>query len=204
MIRPFPRGPCLGTAVLLALTIGMPQPANGQTIVQHATVVSAGGAPGSGGSFRLNGTVGQGSGIGRTAAGSFDENVGFWYAVLPEFVPDSVDTLLISLASSTSALLTWTTQPYADAYRVFRSSAAYFDATGAPWTIVDAPDTTLTVTTGIGSTSANYSYRVRAWSTGGSSDASNTVGEHDFSSTGTLLKSGSGMQVNPSSERGVR
>jgi hypothetical protein len=137
--------------------------------------------------FRLNATVGQGSGIGRTAGGSFDENVGFWYAILPEFVPDPVDTLLISLASSASAILTWTTQPYADAYRVFRSNVAFFDALGSPWTVVNAPDTTLTVTDGIGDDATNYSYRVRAWSAGGSSDASNTVGEHDFTCTGTLL-----------------
>jgi len=155
--------------------------------------------------FRLNATVGQGSGIGRTAAGSFDENVGFWYAILPEFVPAPVDTLLISLVSSTSALLTWTTQPYADAYRVFRSSVAFFDATDSPWSVVSAPDTTLTVTDGIGDTSANYSYRVRAWSTGGSSDASNTVGEHDFSHSGSLLKAGAGAPASfPSTERGTR
>lgn len=202
MIRPFPRGPCLGTVALLAVAIGTPNPVPGQTIVQGATVVSAGGSPGSGGVFRLDATVGQGSGIGRTTGGSFGENVGFWYAVLPEITPGAVDTLLISLVSGTSALLTWTTEPYADAYRVFRDSVAYFDATGVPWSTVNAPDTTLTITTGIGDTSVNYSYRVRAWSTGGVGAPSNTVGEHDFSSTGSLLKSGSGSHS--SAERGAR
>ncbi|MBN1423266.1 fibronectin type III domain-containing protein [Candidatus Fermentibacteria bacterium] len=204
MRRWLPRGPCIGVAVLVTVLVAPPA-AHCQTIQQQATVVSAGGAPGTGGVFRLNATVGQGSGIGRTAAGSFCENVGFWYSILPEVTPGSVDTLLISLATSTSAVLTWTTTPYADAYRVFRESVAYFDATGAPWTVVNAPDTTLTVTTGIGDTSVDYSYRVRAWSSGGEGAPSNTVGEHDFSSTGTLLKNGFDVPSQPGSTgRSVR
>ncbi len=191
MYRDMARKPCLWLAMGLALVLLVavwPQTAPAQTLEMNTSVVSAGGAPGTGGVFRLNGTVGQGSGIGRLSGGQFNEHMGFWYAILPEVTPGSIDTLTIALTTSTSALLTWTSDRYADEYRVFRDSFAYFDATGAPWTVVNPPDTILTVTNGIGNTSTNYSYRVRAWSTGGSGPASNTVGEHDFSSTGTLLK----------------
>jgi hypothetical protein len=187
-----PRGPCSRVFLVLcmaALLSFLSLPAEAQTVVMHNSVVSSGGSPGTGGGLRLNATVGQGSGIGRLSGGQFKENVGFWYAVLPEVVPGSVDTLTITLLSDTSAVLTWRKALHTDAYRVFREDFAYFDATGAPWAVVTPPDTTLTILhNGIGSTSSNYAYRVRAWSTGGHGPASNTVGEHDFSSTGTLLK----------------
>jgi len=191
MNRGFPRGPCLPKGVLwisIVLLGVWSCVAPAQTIEMNTTVVSAGGAPGSGGAFLLNGTVGQGSGIGSLSGGQFYEHVGFWRAILPEVVPGSIEPLTIALATSTSALLSWMSDPHADEYRVFRDSFAYFDATGTAWTVVSPPDTTLTVTAGVGNTSTNYSYRVRAWSTGGSGTASNTVGEHDFSSSGTLLK----------------
>ena len=159
-----------------------------QTIEMTADVLSSGGSPGTGGTFKLNGTVGQGSGIGRLSGGSFEENVGFWYAKLSEILPGGIDTLLITQTASDSALLTWTSDPYADMYRVYRSSDAYLDASGTPFTSVAPPDTTLIIDTGIGDTSLNYAYRVAAWSTGGLGAGSNTVGDFDFSSTGTLLK----------------
>ena len=187
-----PRGPCsrvglvfLSAALLAVLSLSV----SAQSVVMHNSTASSGGSLGAGGGLRLNATVGQGSSIGRLSGGQFKENVGFWYAVLPEIVPGNVDTLTIALLSDTSAVLTWRKALHADAYRVFRQAFAYFDATGTPWDVVSPPDTTLTIIhNGIGSTSSNYAYRVRAWSTGGYGPASNTVGEHDFSSTGTLLK----------------
>jgi hypothetical protein len=187
-----PRGPCSRVVLVFFVTTLLAVfslPVGAQTVVMHNSAVSAGGSPGTGGGLRLNATVGQGSGIGRLSGGQFKENVGFWYAVLPEIVPGSVETLTIALLSDTSAVLTWRKALHTDAYRVFRETFAYFDATGTPWDVVSPPDTTLTIIhNGIGNTSSNYAYRVRAWSPGGYGPASNTVGEHDFSSTGTLLK----------------
>jgi hypothetical protein len=172
--------------VVLCLLLAVPFGCPAQTVQLHASVASGGGAPASAGGLRLDGTVGQGSGIGRLSGGQFNDNVGFWYALLKEPVPGAVDTLEIRLASADTATLTWRTSPYADEYRLFRSMQAYFDATGPPWAIVYPPDTTLNFGEGIANVDTNYSFRVRGWSTGGYGPASNTVGEFDFcDSTGT-------------------
>jgi len=200
-----PRGPCQFIVMVLFLS-SFHIAISAQTIEMTADAVSSGGSPGSGGSFKLNGTVGQGSGIGRLSGGSFNKNVGFWYAKLSEIIPGGIDTLLITQTASDSALLTWTSDPYADTYRVYRSSIPYLDASGTPWTSVTPPDTTLIIDSGIGDTSLNYAYRVAAWSTGGLGNGSNTVGDFDFSSTGTLLKEQTDTDKNDTwkRERGER
>ncbi len=170
---------------VLCLFLAVPLVCLSQTVQLHSSVASGGGLPASGGVLRLDVSVGQGSGIGRLAGGQFGEGLGFWYTVLGEPVPGAVDTLMIRRASADSAELTWRSDPYADEYRLFRSMQAYLDATGSPWAIVHPPDTTLNFGEGIANVDTNYSFRVRAWSTGGYGPASNTVGEFDFAdSTG--------------------
>jgi hypothetical protein len=172
-------------AAVLCLSLAMPLGCLAQTVRLHSSVVSGGGLPASGGVLQMDGSIGQGSGIGRLAAGQFGEGLGFWYTVLKEPVPGAVDTLMIRRASADTAQLAWRSNPYADEYRLFRSMQAYFDATGSPWTVVHPPDTTLDFGEGIANVDTNYSFRVRAWSTGGYGPASNTVGEFDFAdSTG--------------------
>ena len=200
-----PRGPCQFIVMVLFLSF-IHVAVFAQTIEMTADVLSSGGSPGTGGSFKLNGTIGQGSGIGQLSGGAFMENVGFWYARLSETIPGGIDTLLITQTASDSALLTWTSDPYADMYRVYRSSTSYLNASGTPWTSVTPPDTTLIIDSGIGDTSLNYAYRVAAWSTGGLGDGSNTVGDFDFYSTGTLIKTMTNEDRNDISirERGER
>ncbi len=108
--------------------------------------------------------------------------------------PPTVET--IEVVNGDELQLTWNTvstdslsrQELVTTYRIYRGTDAYFDVgTGSLLGSVSRPETTFVdVTTGIvGDGSTNYSYAVTALDQhGNESQASNRIGEHDFTSSG--------------------
>jgi hypothetical protein len=64
------------------MTLAMAGSASAQTFTISKSVIGAGGLPMSGGTFSMNGTIGQPA-IGPVSGGNFTVNQGFWYTLGP-------------------------------------------------------------------------------------------------------------------------
>jgi hypothetical protein len=87
--------------------------------------------------------------------------------------------LAITLVSSPTARLSWDAVALATAYDLYRSTSAYFTASGSPWQTVSAPTVQYDFTDGIGDASLTYYFKGKARNAAQSSPESNTVGEFE-------------------------
>ena len=98
--------------------------------------------------------------------------------------------LTITPISSTAARLSWDPVALATAYDLYRSTAAYFTATGSPWQKLSAPTTQYDFTEGIGRSTLTCHFKGKARNGAQTSPESNTVGEFERSSTSSAEKPG--------------
>jgi hypothetical protein len=88
--------------------------------------------------------------------------------------------LTIRTLGPSSARLSWSSVVGATHYDIYRSTMAYFAASGAPWQTIAAPTTQLDFSAGIGNPAINYSFLGIARNASQTSPSSNLVGEFDF------------------------
>jgi hypothetical protein len=171
-------------SILLLITITLcPMPVRAQYVLQ-TSVISAGGAHMSGSTYAVTGTVGQSSPVGMSSGSSYVTHHGFWYAAGWGAALDAM-LLAIELISPTTARLSWATVAGATFYDLYRSTSAYFSASGSPWQTVAASTTQHDFTDGVGDAETNYFFKGIAKNVSQSSPESNTVGEFDLGTGGS-------------------
>ncbi|MBN1424736.1 hypothetical protein JXA88_09270 [Candidatus Fermentibacteria bacterium] len=172
-------------ALTVALLCGA---ATAQTyVLKESTFGSAGGAM-SGTTYAVTGTLGQPSPVGSSAGSSYQTYHGFWHAA--GWAPLDAMVLAITLVSSTTARLSWDPVALATAYDLYRSTSAYFTASGSPWQTVSAPTVQYDFTDGIGNFALTHYFKGKARNAAQTSPESNTVGEFERSSTSSAAKPG--------------
>lgn len=166
----------LGALLLLIL---LPLPARGQYVV-GPSVIAGGGARMTGGSYVVTGTTGQSSPVGSSAGGAYQIRHGFWHAATGGGGALSPMLLAITLLNPTSARLSWAAVTGATFYDLYRSSTAFFNASGTPWRTVASPATSSDFAAGIGDAATNYFFRGIARNASQISPQSNVAGEFDY------------------------
>lgn len=162
--------------VVLSLVPGL----CGAQYVVRPWVVGGGGGRMAGGSYVVTGTTGQSSPVGISTGGGFVTRHGFWHATLGGGGALEAMVLSITLLNPSTARISWPAVSGATFYDLYRSTASFFNPSGAPWQTVAAPTTQLTFTEGVGNPSLNYFFRGVARNASQASPPSNTVGEVDF------------------------
>ncbi|MBN1426483.1 hypothetical protein JXA88_18190 [Candidatus Fermentibacteria bacterium] len=166
-----------GSVVLLLLLL--PLSAEAQYVV-GPSVIAGGGSRMTGGSYVVTGTTGQSSPVGTSAAGAYQTHHGFWHAATGGGGSLSPMVLAITLLNPTAARLSWATVTGATFYDLYRSTTAFFNASGAPWRTVAAPATSSDFAAGIGDVATNYFFRGIARNATQLSPQSNVAGEFDY------------------------
>ncbi|MBN1426009.1 fibronectin type III domain-containing protein [Candidatus Fermentibacteria bacterium] len=162
--------------------------ASAQTyFLRESTFGTAGGAM-TGSSYAVAGTLGQASPVGTSAGATYQTSHGFWHAA--GWAPLEAMVLAITLVSSTTARLSWDPVALATAYDLYRSTSAFFTASGSPWQTVSAPTTVHDFTDGIGDPSVTYFFKGTARNAQQTSAESNTVGEFERSTAGVARGKG--------------
>ena len=162
--------------------------ASAQTyFLKESTFGSAGGAM-SGTTYAVTGTLGQPSPVGASAGATYQTYHGFWHGI--GWTPLDAMLLAITLVSSSTARLSWDPVALATAYDLYRSTSAYFTASGSPWQTVTAPTIQYDFTDGIGNSALTYYFKGKARNAVQTSPESNTVGEYERSTGGSAAKPG--------------
>ena len=149
--------------------------------LKESTFGSAGGAM-TGTTYAVTGTLGQPSPVGTSAGSTYQTYHGFWHAA--GWAPLEAMVLAITLVSSSTARLSWDAVALATAYDLYRSTGAYFSASGTVWQTVSAPTVQYDFTDGIGNSSLTYYFKGKARNAVATSPESNTVGEYERSTGG--------------------